>query len=85
MTTFIRLTSSPEIDGEITVNVAFTELNWVARLDLLGDWLGVLGELYNREYHAIYGGDYTPHELCLSAIKYQKKRPALDALEEERT
>jgi hypothetical protein len=74
MTTFIRLTSSPEIDGEITVNADFSELNWVARIDLLADWLGVLNELYRREYHAIYGGEYTPHELCLSAIKYQVRR-----------
>lgn len=74
MTTFIRLTSSPEIDGELTVNADFTELNWVARIDLLGDWLGVLTELYRREYHSVYGGEYTPHELCLSAIKYQVRK-----------
>jgi|688.fasta_scaffold2027104_1 hypothetical protein len=73
MTTFIRLTSGQEIDGEITVNAEFKELNPVARLDLLGDWLGVLQELYNHQWHAIYGGDYAPHEGCLSAVKYQKQ------------
>ncbi len=84
MTTFIRLTSGQEIEGEVIVNAEFRELNPVARLDLLGDWLGVLRELYNHQYHAIYGGDYTPHELRLSAVKYQKQRPALDALEKEK-
>lgn len=74
MATLIRLTSGPEIDGKITVNAEFSDLSSTARIDLLADWLGVLNELYCCEYQAVYGGEYTPHELCLAAIKYQQRK-----------
>ena len=74
MSTFIRLTSGPEIDGEITVNAHFYELDEIARLDLLSDWMEILIELYRLQQNVTYGSNYTPNELCLNAIKYQERK-----------
>jgi hypothetical protein len=74
VTTFIRLTSSRFIDGFAHVSHRWHELDGTERLDLLQDWIGLLNEMHDAEYYAQHGGDYTPHETCLKAIKYEPRR-----------
>jgi hypothetical protein len=45
--TYIRLTSPSHIDGELSFTNAFADLDTIAKLDLLQDWIGLLTETYN--------------------------------------
>ena len=69
----IRLSTTEYIDGEATVAAAWHDLSGIERLDLLQDWLGLLGELYDMERNAQNGFTYTPNPTCVAAIKYQRR------------
>jgi hypothetical protein len=73
VTTFIRLASSPYIDGQAAVAREWHDLSGIERLDLLQDWIGLLNEIYDSEKHAQNGSPYKPNETCLKAIKYQRR------------
>ena len=64
----ISLTTSENIDGEIRLNPTWADLNNVARLDLLQDWMGVLRQLYQLTHHDTYGQGYDWHNICVEAI-----------------
>jgi hypothetical protein len=57
----ISLITSREIDGDVKLNPAWAELDSVARLDLLQDWIAALRQLYQRTHQDTYGQD---HEDC---------------------
>jgi len=50
MSVWISLRSTEEIDGELTLRKSYLEASHLARLDVLGDWIGLLSDLYNKEY-----------------------------------
>lgn len=73
MTTYIRLSSKPNIDGEALVTRSWHDLNGMERIDLLLDWIGLLNEIYDAERNAQNGFEYTPNPTCIAAIKYQRR------------
>ena len=74
MSTYIRLTSPPHIDGCATVTRHWHDLSGIERRDLIQDWIGLLTELYDAEMHAAGMNErYVPHALCQASIKYEKR------------
>jgi hypothetical protein len=69
MSTPISLTTTEDIDGEVRLNPAWAELDGIARLDLLQDWIGVLQQLYSLAHHDTYGLGCEYRAVCVEAIK----------------
>lgn len=65
----ISLVTTEEIDGDIRLNPTWGELNDIARLDLLGDWIAVLQQLYALTHHDCYAGGYEYRAICVNAIR----------------
>lgn len=75
----ISLTTTREIDGCVKLNSSWAELSDIARLDLLGDWIGVLQQLYSLTHHDTFGLGYEYRPICVEAIRgwdYHGKTPA---------
>jgi hypothetical protein len=68
MSTPISLTTTEDIDGEVRLNPTWAELDGVSRVDLLQDWIGVLGQLLQLAHHDLWkqGHEYRP--ICIDAI-----------------
>jgi hypothetical protein len=64
----ISLTTTEEIDGELRLNPSWAELNSVARLDLIQDWIGVLEQLYQFTHQDTYGLGCEYRPVCVNAI-----------------
>ena len=64
----ISLTTTEEIDGELRLNPSWAELDNIARLDLLQDWIAVLKQLYQLTHHDTFGLGCEYRPICVEAI-----------------
>jgi len=64
----ISLTTTEEIDGDVRLNPTWAEMSYIARIDLLGDWIAVLQQLYALSHHDVYGSGYQYRSICVDAI-----------------
>ncbi len=46
-----------EPDGDVSLSELFDEYSDVAKLDVLGDWIGLLQKEYNIVYKNLYGSE----------------------------
>jgi hypothetical protein len=64
----ISLITVIEIDGKLKLNPSWAELDNVARLDLLQDWIAALQQLYQRTHQDTYGHDPEDRRMIVAEV-----------------
>jgi hypothetical protein len=59
-------------DGDVSINILFDDYSDVSKLDVLGDWIGLLEREYNIVYKNLYGAE-EPNEVSKLLSHHYKK------------